>query len=49
MKMIMMSSQNNLQKSVNRWQLRIGVAKNLENCWGYIPSNCAIEYPLDNI
>ena len=27
MKMIMMSSQNNLQKSVNRWQLRIGVAK----------------------
>ena len=23
--------------------------KNLENCWGYIPSNCAIEYPLDNI
>lgn len=38
-----------LAKSVNRWQLRIGVAKNLENCWGYIPSNCAIEYPLDNI
>lgn len=27
MKMIMMSSQNNLQKSVNRWQLGIGVAK----------------------
>lgn len=24
-------------------------SKNLENCWGYIPSNCAIEYPLDNI
>ena len=31
MKMIMMSSQNNLQKSVNRWQLRIGVAKKLLN------------------
>ena len=44
MKMIMMSSQNNF---VNRWQLRIGVAKNLENCWGYIL--VIVLLPLDNI
>ena len=36
MKMIMMSSQNNLQKSVNRWQLRIGVAKKFWKIAGVI-------------
>ncbi len=36
MKMIMMSSQNNLQKSVNRWQLRIGVAKKFGKIAGVI-------------
>ena len=36
MKMIMMSSQNNLQKSVNRWQLRIGVAKKIWKTAGVI-------------
>jgi hypothetical protein len=36
MKMIMMSSQNNLQKSVNRWQLRIGVAKKIWKIAGVI-------------
>lgn len=36
MKMIMMSSQNNLQKSVNRWQLGIGVAKKIWKIAGVI-------------
>ena len=36
MKMIMMSSQNNLQKSVNRWHLRIGVAKKIWKIAGVI-------------
>lgn len=36
MKMIMMSSQNNLQKSVNRWQLRIGSSKKIWKIAGVI-------------
>ena len=50
MKMIMMSSQNNLTKISEQMAIKNRRRqKNLENCWGYIPSNCAIEYPLDNI